>query len=149
MVAGPLVATVTGGKSGTTNKRRTSMKKALWFSEGERPTAEQLAGINQLDFELEEVNRGTLLGGRALLNDNCVAELLKDLQRMATFHGAVACFGVFPVSLRNVMFENSKLGVENGITCFEAWTVRRRTWFPGAAAFEHAGWVAVGILTKG
>jgi hypothetical protein len=121
------------------------MKKALWFS-GEEPTAAELEDIKQLGSELANMKQGVYIGGVLLRDENSVVYALKDIQRMAVFHGATACFGVFAVPLRRAMFEFVDAGGKEGIMCFEAWyTPPRGHRLP--KEFRH--WCPVGVLPKG
>lgn len=123
-----------------------TINKALWFSR-HAPTSAQLAEIQEMGYELVEIERGKRLGMIDLTEHEHVNEILNELYVLQDETQAKAVFGVFPTPLLHVMHSLSKDQPYEAynLICYAAWNVMRN--IEGQKpTFQHKCWQEIGYL---
>jgi len=115
---------------------------AIWFSR-HRPTASQLAEINDMGFSLVALDEGLRLGAVNLADDAMLENTLAQLAALAADNKADAVFGVFPAPIQERLVSGTAIGV--GTPCCASWNVQRAV-EGGKPTFEHKRFCAVGLL---
>ena len=118
------------------------MKKALWFSR-HQPTAEQLAEIAKLGFELVQTDELTRMASASLETEQQAMDLLSVFYHWRSI-GTSAVFGVFATPVQNFLYlcEGSGLGQ---LEFYSAWNIQR-TPPGGKPTFQHKKFVLVGSI---
>lgn len=124
--------------------------KALWFSR-HAPTAEQLAEITAMGFEIAAQEDGLRLGAMNLADDGDLTAVLTALLGLADEHGADACFGVFAAPVQEYLHRTANDAVQSGdwgrvLTCYAAWNIQRSA-DGGKPTFAHRRFCCVGALS--
>jgi len=117
---------------------------AVWFSR-HRPTASQLAEINDMGFSLVALDEGLRLGAVNLADDATLENTLAQLETLVRDNKADAVFGVFPAPIQERLVSGTAIGV--GTPCCASWNVQRSV-EGGKPTFEHKRFCAVGLLDR-
>jgi hypothetical protein len=117
-------------------------QRAVWFSR-HTPTAEQLADIDKLGFDLVRIPEGQALGGRAINSEEDLTGLVLDLEALVGGARARAVFGVVPSPLQGYL---AKTGEDDyRVPFYASWNVARS--IEGEKpTFAHFKWVKVGDI---
>ena len=117
---------------------------AIWFSR-HRPTATQLAEIEEKGFSLVALEEGMRLGAVDLADDATLEITFAQLEALAADNKADAVFGVFPAPIQERLAGDTFGGV--GAPCYASWNVQRSV-EGGKPTFEHKRFCRVGLLAR-
>ena len=126
------------------------MKNVIWFSR-HQPSAEQLAEIASMGWQIAAIEDGIRLGAMNIQDDGDVLAVGSALLALVAEADAVAIIGVWTAPMQEALARTAqdsvRLGEWRGLPCYAAWNISRPV-EGGKPVFEHRRFCCVGRLDQ-